>query len=197
MHDHPTNGYAQRLLTRAQALAEAAEQHVSLHALTAGDLLASRLAPDMLNLERQFQILVDGVRGGMTRLAGLHPPEPEDPAFAVFNRGDDRDFAEPAESFEVVIGRIKACKASIAALPPFPLEELAERTIDVQWRGTIRRFDGQNFLMHYVIPNAFFHLSMAYAILRHQGLPLGKQDFEGPASYEVITNHPQWEPEHD
>ncbi len=186
MREQTPHEYARHILNRAHALAETAARHSRQHSPPPGTLLSARLAPDMLSLERQFQILIDGIHGGMTRMAGHQPPQPEDPAYAVFNRGDDSDFTEPAEDFDTIGQRIQTCMKQINQLPSFTIEQLAERTIDVQWKGTIRRFNGQQFLLYYVIPNAFFHLSMAYAILRQQGLPLGKQDFEGPACYKTI-----------
>jgi len=178
---------ATSVLNRARVLADKAAHHARHRNLNPTDLLNARLAPDMLNLERQFQILTSGARGSVLRLEGRLPPTQEDPDYAVFNRGDDRDFREPAPDFETIVADLRRCLTDLERPTPDQNIKGETRPIDIQWQGRIRRFSAPDFVMRYVIPNLYFHLSMTHALLRHQGVPLGKADFEGPPSYRIVS----------
>lgn len=188
---------AASILGRARVLADQAATHARERNLDPSDLLNARLAPDMLNLERQFQILTSGARGSVVRLAGGSPLHPEAPDYAVFNRGDERDFLEPARDFATIESDLKRCLWDLEQHRPEQDIDFETRRIDVQWRGRIRRFNASDFAMRYVIPNLYFHLSMIHALLRHQGVPLGKADFEGPPSYRIVSAIEPTEPHHD
>ena len=188
---------AASVLNRARVLTDKAATHSRELNLDPVDLLNSRLAPDMLNLERQFQILTSGARGSVIRLAGGSPPFPEAPDYAVFNRGDEGDFLEPARDFETVDSELERCLRDLEQHRPEPDIDDCPHQIDVQWRGRIRRFNAADFVMRYVIPNLYFHLSMIHALLRHQGVPVGKADFEGPPSYRIVSAIDPTEPHND
>ncbi|GGX42893.1 DUF1993 family protein [Saccharospirillum salsuginis] len=185
------------VLNRARVLAVKAATHCHRQNLDPVDLLNARLAPDMLNLDRQFQILTSGARGSVIRLAGGSPPTPEAPDYAVFNRGDERDFREPARDFDTIESDLKRALRDLERHSAEPDFDVETRPIDVQWRGRIRRFNAPDFVMRYVIPNLYFHLSMIHALLRHQGVPLGKADFEGPPSYRIVSAIEPTEPHDD
>ncbi len=172
-----------RALTSCRGILAKAEAHAAANSIDPATLLEARLAPDMLPLHRQVQIAADGARGAAARLAGLALPDPEAEEFAVFNRGIQHGFPPGIVSFAALAARIDDVLSALAALRPEQIDGSEERRIDVTLGGRTRRFAGQTFLLHYALPNLQFHIAMVYAILRHTGVALGKQDFEGPAVY--------------
>ena len=148
------------------------------------DLLNLRLAPDMFTLARQFVIALDGARGCGARLAGLNLPDAEAPDFAVFNRGDDSVSASDPRSSGELSARVEATRTYLQSLPRDAIDASIHRPIILQMYGRTRTFKTRDFVLNYVLPNFYFHLSMAYALLRQAGVCLGKQDFEGPPVYE-------------
>jgi hypothetical protein len=172
-----------RALTSCRGILAKAEAHAAANGIDPATLLDACLAPDMFPLHRQVQIAADGARGAASRLAGLALPDPEAEDFAVFNRGLQHGFPPGIVSFAALAARIDDVLSSLEALRPEQVDGSEERRIDVTLGGRTRRFAGQPFLLHYALPNLQFHIAMAYAILRHAGVALGKQDFEGPAVY--------------
>jgi hypothetical protein len=172
-----------RMLGNCAGILGKAEAHAIRAGFGPAILLESRLAPDMFPLHRQVQIAADGARGAAIRLAGLALPDPEAEDFAVFNRGIQHRFRDTASSFAALAARLEAAIAAIESLRPEQIDGSEARVIDVAMGGRTRRFAGLPFLLHYALPNLHFHVGMAYAILRHAGVALGKQDFEGPAAY--------------
>lgn len=104
----------------------------------------------------------------------------------MFNRGIQHRFRPGPVSFTALTARLDAAVAFIEALRPEQVDGSEARVVDVAMGGRTRRFAGLPFLLHYALPNLQFHIAMAYAILRHAGVALGKQDFEGPAVYESL-----------
>lgn len=172
-----------RMLTNCAGILAKAEAHAAAMEIDPAALLEARLAPDMFPLHRQVQIAADGARGAASRLAGLALPDPEAEDFAVFNRGIQHRFPDAASGFADLAARLDAAIAFIEALRPEQIDGSEARVIDVVMGGRTRRFAGLPFLLHYALPNLHFHIAMAYAILRHAGVGLGKQDFEGPPTY--------------
>ncbi|WP_225770659.1 DUF1993 family protein [Inquilinus sp. Marseille-Q2685] len=175
-----------RALTNCRGILAKAEAHAAAEGIDPATLLEARLAPDMFPLHRQVQIAADGARGAARRLAGLALPDPEAEDFAVFNRGIQHRFPPGPVSFAALTARLDAAVAFIEALRPEQIDGSEARVVDVVMGGRTRRFAGLPFLLHYALPNLQFHIAMAYAILRHAGVALGKQDFEGPAVYESL-----------
>lgn len=131
-------------------------------------LLNARLAPDMLPLTRQVQIACDMSKLGVARLAGIDAPK----------------FEDNEQSFEELRSRIARTIDFIRSVPASALESTEDRDIKVALRDRTLQFKGLEYLTRWVIPNAFFHTTTAYAILRHNGVGLGKTDFltgSGPA----------------
>lgn len=126
-------------------------------------LLQQRLIVDMLPLVRQVQIACDLAKNGGFRLAGLEPPKFED---------DETTFAQ-------LYARLDRASALLRALTPQQIDGSEARSITLQMRTGELNFDGQSYLLHFSIPNLFFHCTTAYAILRVAGVPLGKLDFMG------------------
>jgi hypothetical protein len=128
-----------------------------------GLLLQQRLIVDMLPLVRQVQIATDMAKNGGCRLAGIDPPKFED---------DETTFAQ-------LHARLDRAIAVLRELSAAQIDGSEARPITLQMRTGELHFDGQSYLLHFVIPNLFFHCTTAYAILREAGVPIGKVDFMG------------------
>jgi hypothetical protein len=126
-------------------------------------LLASRLAPDMFPLTRQVQIACDIAKNAVARLAGQEPPR----------------FPDTETSFEELHARIARTVDYLKSIPPGALEGAETRDIKLTAGERTLEFKGLPFLQHWAIPNVLFHATTAYAILRHNGVELGKRDFLG------------------
>ena len=126
-------------------------------------LLASRLAPDMFPLTRQVQLACDLAKNSVARLAGQEPPR----------------FPDTEASFEELHARIARTLDYLKGVPAAELEGAETRDVKVPTRDGTLEFKGLEFLQHWAIPNVFFHVTSAYAILRHNGVELGKRDFLG------------------
>ena len=160
------------LLTNALAnlshLLEKGHGHAVARKYDPGLLLAARLAPDMLPLTRQVQIACDMAKFGVARLAGVEAPK----------------FEDKEQTFEELRTRIASTIDFIKGVPAGALEGSEDRVIKVPARERTLEFKGIDYLVRWVIPNAFFHVTTAYAILRHGGVEIGKSDFlvgSGPA----------------
>jgi uncharacterized protein len=127
-------------------------------------LLNGRLFPDMYPLIRQVQIATDMSKGAAARLAGLEVPKYED----------------NETSFEDLQARITKTIAFINSVTPAQLTDSAKRDITITVRNTDLHFKGDAYLLNWVMPNVYFHVTTAYNILRHNGVELGKPDFLGP-----------------
>jgi hypothetical protein len=137
--------------------------HAQAQGLAAGVLLQARLAPDMFALIRQVQTASDFARTIGARLTGLpHSRVPD----------EETSFAE-------LQARIAATVAFLETLTPAQFEGAAGREIILPFPSGELRFAGQAYLQQFALPNLYFHASMTYAILRHNGVKLGKRDFIG------------------
>jgi hypothetical protein len=133
-------------------------------------LLNTRLAPDMFPLVRQVQVAADLAKNGAARLAGVEPP-----------RYDDK---------ETTIAELKArlvkTVAFVKSLDPKQVDAAAGRQITFPLGPNNKgEMQGDDYLNHFVLPNVYFHLAAAYAILRHCGVEIGKQDFLGAIPIKV------------
>ena len=126
-------------------------------------LLADRLAPDMFPLTRQVQLACDFAKNTLSRLAGREPPRFEDVETTV---------PELQE-------RIARTLTLIETIPAAEIDGSEGRTITLNIAGQSMSFAGQPYLLHFALPNFFFHLTTAYRILRHNGIQIGKRDFVG------------------
>ncbi|MEB3247046.1 MAG: DUF1993 domain-containing protein [Synechococcus sp.] len=146
------------LLKRAEAHAEANGYPTSV-------LLSSRLYPDMFDLTRQVQISTDISRRGVARLAGRDAPSMED---------NETELSQ-------LLTRISSSIAYIESIAPEELAGAEQREIRLpiptSMGGGERVFAGDDFLRSFVLPNVYFHVTTAFAILRHNGVPIGKFDY--------------------
>ena len=141
-----------------------AEAHATAKKIAPEVLLQSRLYPDMFDLKRQVQIACDFAKGTCARLGGVEVPVYED---------NEVSFAD-------LQARVAKTVAFIDSIPVASIDGSEERVI-VTGPGTPREktFAGQAYLLTYAIPHFFFHTTTAYAILRHNGVEIGKKDFVG------------------
>lgn len=126
-------------------------------------LLAARLAPDMFALTRQVQIATDMTKGCAARLAGVEAPKYED----------------TEASFGQLRARITNTAQFIDSLSIVDIDASTDKPITITVQKNDLHFTGQSYLLHWAMPNIIFHCTAAYAILRHNGVDVGKRDFLG------------------
>jgi hypothetical protein len=154
---------ANRMLGNLSTFLDKAEAFAAAKKIDATILLNSRLAPDMFPLTRQVQIAADMVKGAAARLSGTELPKFED---------NETTIAE-------LKARIAKTLAFVNSVDAAKFGGSEERDVTLQARTGDRHFKGLNYLRDYVLPNVYFHTTAAYAILRHNGVELGKNDFIG------------------
>ncbi len=123
----------------------------------------ARIAPDMLPLSRQVQIACDTAKAGAARLAGVEVPSFED---------NETTFPQLKERIAKTIKFIQSADAA-------QINGSEERKITYTQRGKESSFIGQQYLLSYILPNLYFHITTAYLILRHNGVEIGKRDYLG------------------
>lgn len=126
-------------------------------------LTSARLAPDMLPLARQIHLATDSIKGAGARLAGIEVPS----------------FADTETTFPELQERIAKTVAFLKTLKPEQFEGSPTREIHFKSGKVEHHFTAEDYLLKFVFPNVFFHLTTAYAILRHNGVDLGKSDYLG------------------
>jgi hypothetical protein len=121
-----------------------------------------RLAPDMLPFTRQIQIACDAAKNGVARLSGMEAPR----------------FEDNETTFEDLKARIAKTLAWLETVPADKLDGSEGKDITFPvGREATRTMKGEAYLKHWMLPNLFFHVTTAYAILRHNGVDLGKADY--------------------
>jgi hypothetical protein len=153
-----------QMLGSVSAILTKAEQHAATKNIEPSALLQDRLFPDMFPLMRQVQIAADFARGVSARLAGVDVPK----------------FDDNEQSFAELQALLSKSIAFIDAIMPAQIDGNEAREI-VTRPGTPKekKFNGQSYLLSYGLPQFFFHVTTIYAILRHNGLDLGKRDYMG------------------
>ena len=141
-----------------KTLAQCAERKID-----PGVLMSDRLALDMFPFTRQVQIAADFAKNTVARLAGREVP-----------RFEDIETTAPE-----LQDRIARTLAFVDSVPGHEIDGSEEREITLTIAGQATTFRGQPYLLHFALPNFYFHLTTAYAILRHNGIQLGKRDFLG------------------
>lgn len=127
-------------------------------------LLQARLYPDMFPLLRQVQVASDFAKSVSARLAGVEVPKLAD---------DEQSFADLQARLDTVLAFMDSLDVAL-------FDDAATREI-VSQAGTPKekRFTGQSYVLNYGLPHFFFHTTTAYAILRHNGVEVGKKDYIG------------------
>ncbi len=153
-----------RTLTNLSTILKKGECYVDAKKIEHGVLLNARLFVDMYPLTRQVQIATDMSKGAAARLAGVEIPKYED---------NETTFVE-------LQARIAKTIAFLDTIKPEQLEGSETREVTITVRKIDLKFTGQAYLLNWVTPNVYFHVTTAYNILRHNGVELGKADFLGP-----------------
>jgi hypothetical protein len=150
-------------LTNLDAILGKAAAHAEARKIDPAVLIASRLYPDMLPLSRQVYIATDTAKGCAARLAGVEPPKYED----------------IETTFPELSARIRKTIAYLQSFSTDRIDGSEDKPVTLRLAGQSTTFTGQFYLLNFVIPNVFFHVTTAYDILRHCGVELGKRDFLG------------------
>jgi hypothetical protein len=152
-----------RGLTNLSALLDKAEAHAAAKKFDSAVLVQSRVFPDMLPFSRQVQICCDTAKGAAARLAGVEIPKHEDN--------------------EVTLADLKQRVAkTLSFLQSLTAQQMANAettAVELKFPSITMKFTGLSYLTDFVLPNFYFHESMVYALLRHNGVEIGKKDFLG------------------
>lgn len=152
-----------RMLNNLLRCLDKAEAHAAAKKFDASVLLAARLAPDMLPFTKQVQIATDTAKFCIARLAGVEAPRFED---------DEASVAE-------LRARIRTTIAFLDSVPAEKVDGSEAREVVIPRRDGSITMTGEAYLTRYALPNFFFHVTTAYALLRHNGVDLGKPDYLG------------------
>ncbi|WP_397453463.1 DUF1993 family protein [Pseudomonas sp. NA-150] len=144
-------------------LLDKAVEHCDAQGIEFDELLQTRLAPDMYPLLRQIQMVSDASKYGAARLAGIIPPS----------------FADNEVTLADVRERIANTHAFISSVTAEQYEANEGSTVVLKLPTQEMTFTQQDYLLHFAMPNFYFHLTTAYDILRHKGVPIGKMNFLG------------------
>lgn len=153
-----------KTLTALSGVLDKAAAHAEARKIKPEVLLGARLYPDMFPLTRQVQIACDFAKGAAARLGGLEVPSWED----------------NEATFDELKSRIARTIGYVQSVPESALAGSESRDIEIKGRDRTLNFPGLVYLVHFVLPNFYFHAATAYDILRHNGVELGKKDFVGP-----------------
>ncbi|MDU4251814.1 DUF1993 domain-containing protein [Pseudomonas sp.] len=152
-----------RMLGNLSAILAKAAEHAQAKSIEPSVLINARLAPDMLPLARQVQIASDSAKGAGARLAGVEVPS----------------YVDDETTFDELQARIARTVEFLRTLKPEQFEGAEDRTIELKLRAREVSFKGSDFLLGFVNPNFYFHITTAYDILRHNGVEVGKMDYLG------------------
>ncbi len=144
------------ILSKAEAYAEANDIEPSA-------LLQARLFPTMRNFIFQVQVTTDVAKGCAARLGGTDMPK----------------WSDNEATFADVHARIKKSLEFLSTFKQEQFEGCETRELEIELGSHTVKFTGQSYLLGFVLPNFYFHMTTAYNLLRHNGLDLGKRDFNG------------------
>ena len=165
--------YYQAIEQCAQALKnvevwlDKAEAHAAAKHFDVGVLLIGRLSPDMKPLTYQIQSACDYVKAAAAWLSGQKPPKHED----------------TEQTIDEVRARIRKTVAFVVSVAEAQYAGAPEHRVSLSFAPAGKVLVGPDYLLQMTIPNVYFHLAMAYAILRHNGVDVGKMDFFGPINW--------------
>jgi len=151
------------ILGNLSNILDKAQAHVDAKKLDAAALTNDRLFPDMLPMKKQVQIACDTAKGAVARLAGVTIPVHED---------NEQTFAD-------LKARIAKTVAFVQSIKPEQIDGSEDNDIVMKRGDKEVRYKGMQFLLGHALPNFYFHVTTAYAILRHNGVELGKRDYLG------------------
>lgn len=152
-----------RMLKNLTGILEKAQAYADAKKIEPDVLLNARLFPDMFPVVKQVQVATDFAKGTAARLAGTEPPSFED---------TEKTFAELIARVQKTVDFLKTVKAD-------QVNGSEDRDITLKMRTGELNFKGEPYLNFFSLPNFYFHVTTAYAILRHNGVEVGKMDFIG------------------
>jgi hypothetical protein len=151
------------MLNNLSAILDKAQAHVDAKKLDETALTGFRLYPDMLPMARQIMIAGDTAKGAAARLAGVEIPV----------------YKDVEKTLPELKARIAKTVAYLQTFSPAQIDGSEDREVVVKRRDSETRYSGQQFLLGQAVPNFYFHVTTAYAILRHNGVEIGKRDYLG------------------
>ena len=152
-----------KTLENLAAILNKAVQHADARKIDHGAFLGARAFPDMLPMVRQVQLASDFAKNGTARIAGVEGPK----------------FPDNEASFEELQERIKKTIDFLNTLKPAQFDNAETREITFPVGGKPKTFQGLPYLVHWVLPQFYFHVTTAYVLLREGGVEIGKKDFVG------------------
>jgi hypothetical protein len=157
-----------KMLQNLSAFLDKAVECAAAKKFDSAVLLNSRLAPDQFTLTRQIQIACDTAKLAAARLTNKVDAAPQHP--------------DTEQSIEALQARISSVIAYLQSFADEDFKNAATQVItQPRWEG--KTLTGEQFALQHAVPNLYFHITTAYAILRHNGVELGKKDFLGPMPY--------------
>ena len=156
-----------QMLRSLRSILEKGAAHAQAKKIDEAVFLNARLSPDMFPLTKQVQLATDFAKGTAARLAAVEPPPYED----------------NETSFPALLARIDKTIAYVQTLKTAQIDGSEERRITRPIRGEPRTFTGLAYLLSFALPNFYFHVTAAYALLRQNGVEIGKSDFIGTLEF--------------
>jgi uncharacterized protein len=158
-----------KVLGNLQAILDKAAAYADNKKFDMEVLLQARLAPDQFNLLRQIQVACDTAKLAAARLAGKESEAP--------------NHADSEQTLAEIQARIQSVRDYLKTFTAADFKDAAERRVtQPRWKG--KSLSGAEFLHQHAVPNLYFHVTTAYAILRHNGVDVGKKDFLGELPYQ-------------
>jgi hypothetical protein len=158
-----------RMFANATVWLDKAEAHAQERKFDPSVYMSARLAPDMLPLPKQIQIACDAAKFCVARLAGVEGPK----------------FEDDETTLDELRARLRKTSDYVQSVPAAQIDGSDAKSIAVPRRDGSITMTGEAYLKHFVLPNFFFHMTTTYALLRHNGVPLGKMDFLGAPTQPV------------
>ena len=156
-------------LSALQGILRKAQAHVQAQGLAPEAALHAQLAPDMFNLIRQIQAASDTAKNAAARLSGQEPPR----------------FEDHEQTFEQLLDRLQRTIDYVHSVPEAAYEGAAQQHVTLPFAKGLY-IEGDDYLHEFAIPNFYFHVTTAYAILRHLGVELGKRDYIAHMSFKPL-----------
>ena len=157
-----------KMLNNLLAILGEAEKFAAEKKFDAANLINARLSPDQFNLVQQIRTACDTAKLGAARLAGKEASAPSHP--------------DTEQTLAEIKARVHSVVSYLASFSAADFAGADERRITTpRWAG--KSLSGAEFLIQHAVPNMYFHVTTAYAILRHNGVEVGKKDFLGALPY--------------
>lgn len=144
-------------------LLEKSLAHARANDIDPAVLVDARLAPDMLTLAGQVQRASDASKLGVARIAGITAP----------------GFPDEEKTYDELLARIVKTQDFLATVDRAMIDGQEDRPVTIKAREGEAHFTAQRYLLQFALPNFFFHVTTAYDVLRHKGMPIGKMDYLG------------------